>query len=43
MTIFVAVAGYVVVGSILSNPGNAVRGAGLLALGVPIYLYWRST
>ena len=42
MTIFVGVAGYVVVGSILSNPGNAVRGAGLLALGLPVYLYWRS-
>ncbi len=42
MTVFVGVAGYVVVGSILSNPGNAVRGAGLLALGLPVYLYWRS-
>ncbi len=42
MTLFVAVAGYVVVGSILSNPGNAVRGVGLLALGLPVYLYWRS-
>lgn len=42
MTIFVVVAGYVVVGSILSNPGNALRGAGLLGLGLPVYLYWRS-
>ncbi len=42
MTLFVGVAGYVVVGSILSNPGNAVRGAGLLTLGLPVYLYWRS-
>lgn len=42
MAVFVGVAGYVVVGSILSNPGNAVRGAGLLALGLPVYLYWRS-
>ena len=42
MVIFVGVAGYVVVGSILSNPGNALRGAGLLGLGLPVYLYWRS-
>lgn len=38
--IFMAAAIYVVVGSIISNPGNAARGAGLLALGVPVYLYW---
>ncbi len=40
--LFVAAAGYVVVGAVLSNPMNAARGAGLLALGVPVYLYWRS-
>jgi APA family basic amino acid/polyamine antiporter len=40
--LFVAAAGYVVVGSVLSNPVNALRGTGLLALGVPVYLYWRS-
>jgi APA family basic amino acid/polyamine antiporter len=40
--LFVAAAGYVVVGSVLSNPGNAARGVGLLALGVPVFLYWRS-
>lgn len=39
--LFAAVAGYVVVGSIVSNPGNALRGTGLLALAVPVYLYWR--
>jgi len=38
--VFVAAALYVVVGSIQSNPGNAARGAGLLLLGVPVYLYW---
>ncbi|WP_337172361.1 amino acid permease [Gemmatimonas aurantiaca] len=38
--LFVAAAGYVVVGSILSNPGNALRGALLLALGLPVYAYW---
>ncbi len=40
--LFIAAAIYVVVGSILSNPGNAARGAGLLALGVPVYLYWNA-
>lgn len=39
--LFVSAAGYVVVGAVLSNPLNALRGAGLLALGVPAYLYWR--
>lgn len=38
--VFVAAALYVVVGSIQSNPGNAARGAGLLLLGVPVYLHW---
>jgi len=38
--VFVTAALYVVVGSIQSNPGNAARGAGLLLLGVPVYLYW---
>ena len=40
--LFIAAAIYVVVGSIISNPGNAARGAGLLALGVPVYLYWNA-
>jgi APA family basic amino acid/polyamine antiporter len=38
--VFVAAAGYVVAGSIISNPGNALRGALLLAAGVPMFLYW---
>ncbi|HYV99343.1 MAG TPA: amino acid permease, partial [Gemmatimonadaceae bacterium] len=38
--IFVGCALYVVIGSIASNPGNAVRGVGALALGVPAFLYW---
>jgi basic amino acid/polyamine antiporter, APA family len=41
VALFVAAAGYVVVGSIRQDPGNALRGAGLLALGVPVYLFWR--
>jgi APA family basic amino acid/polyamine antiporter len=38
--VFVAAAIYVVIGSIVSNPGNALRGATLLALGLPVYAYW---
>ena len=38
---FVAAAGYVVLGSLASNPGNALRGGGLLLLGIPVFLYWR--
>ena len=38
---FIAAALYVVVGSVASNPGNALRGMGLLALGVPVYLWGR--
>ncbi len=38
--LFVAAAAFVVAGSIGANPRNAVRGAGLILLGVPLYL-WR--
>jgi basic amino acid/polyamine antiporter, APA family len=38
--VFIAAAVYVLVGSVQSNPGNAARGAGLLVLGAPVYLYW---
>jgi APA family basic amino acid/polyamine antiporter len=37
---FILAALYVVVGSIASNPGNAVKGSILIALGVPVYLFW---
>ena len=40
--LFIMAAMYVVVGSIISNPGNAARGAALLVLGVPVYLYWNA-
>ncbi len=40
--LFILAAAYVVVGSVASNPANAGRGAVILALGVPIYLYWKS-
>jgi APA family basic amino acid/polyamine antiporter len=38
--IFILAALYVVVGSIASNPGNAVKGSLLITLGVPVYLFW---
>jgi APA family basic amino acid/polyamine antiporter len=38
--LFLAAAGYVVIGSLASNPGNAARGVGLLLLGLPVFLYW---
>jgi APA family basic amino acid/polyamine antiporter len=39
--LFVLAAVYVVLGSIVANPGNAVRGTLLLAAGVPAFLWWR--
>lgn len=39
--LFIAAAVYVVLGSIASNPANAVRGVLLLALGVPVCLFWQ--
>ncbi|HZS60777.1 MAG TPA: amino acid permease [Gemmatimonadaceae bacterium] len=39
--IFIVVAGYVMVSSIRSGPRNALIGAGLIALGVPVFLLWR--
>ena len=32
---------YVVFGSVTSNPHNAIRGAALLLLGIPVFLFWR--
>jgi APA family basic amino acid/polyamine antiporter len=40
--LFVVAAGYVVLSSIASNPGNALLGSGLIGLGIPAYLFWRS-
>jgi len=39
--LFVLAALYVVLGSIWSNPGNALRGALLLVAGLPVYIHWR--
>ncbi|HEX2610443.1 MAG TPA: amino acid permease, partial [Gemmatimonadales bacterium] len=38
--IFVLAAVYVVVGSIASNPGNALKGTVLILLGIPVFLWW---
>jgi len=39
--LFILAAAYVVFSAITSNPKNAAIGAGLIALGIPAYLYWR--
>jgi APA family basic amino acid/polyamine antiporter len=39
--LFVAAALYVVMGSIKSNPKNALLGSAILLLGVPVFRYWR--
>jgi APA family basic amino acid/polyamine antiporter len=38
--IFILAALYVVVGSIVSNPQNAIKGSALIVLGVPVFLFW---
>jgi basic amino acid/polyamine antiporter, APA family len=38
--IFILAAAYVVLGSMASNPGNALKGSGLIALGVPAFWFW---
>jgi len=40
--VFVLAAAYVVYSAIVSNPRNAALGAGLIGLGIPAFLYWRS-
>lgn len=41
--VFIAAAVFVVLfGSVLANPGNALRGTLLLLAGVPVFLYWRA-
>lgn len=40
--LFVAAAAYVVMGSVTAAPLNALRGAGLILLGVPVFLWRRS-
>ncbi|MBA3760047.1 MAG: hypothetical protein H0X07_05895 [Gemmatimonadales bacterium] len=38
---FMLAALYVVIGSIASNPANAVKGSVLILLGVPVFLFWK--
>jgi basic amino acid/polyamine antiporter, APA family len=38
--IFILAAIYVVVGSVASNPANALKGATLIALGIPVFWIW---
>ncbi|MEO8226133.1 MAG: amino acid permease [Gemmatimonadota bacterium] len=40
--LFIAAGVYVVIGSIVSNPGNALKGTALLLAGVPVYLFWKN-
>jgi APA family basic amino acid/polyamine antiporter len=39
--VFILAALYVVLGSVLSNPANALKGTALMALGVPVFLFWK--
>jgi basic amino acid/polyamine antiporter, APA family len=39
--LFVLSSAYVVISSIVSNPANAILGAGLIALGIPVFLWYR--
>jgi basic amino acid/polyamine antiporter, APA family len=39
--LFIAAALYVMGGSIISNPGNALLGTAILAVGVPVFWYWK--
>ena len=41
--LFVVAAMFVVVSSVVSNPGNALIGSAMIGLGVPVYLAWRRT
>ena len=40
--LFVLAAAYVVVSSVRSNPTNALKGAALIGLGIPVFLFWKS-
>lgn len=38
--LFVVASFFVVVSSVVSNPGNALIGSALIGLGIPVYVYW---
>jgi hypothetical protein len=37
----VLAAGFVVVSTVTSNPGNALLGGAIIASGIPAYFWWR--
>jgi APA family basic amino acid/polyamine antiporter len=39
--VFILAAAYVVIGAIISNPMNALRGTLVLSAGIPAFLWWR--
>ncbi len=41
VALFVLASAYVVIGSIGNDPRNALIGAGLILLGVPVFFFWR--
>lgn len=40
--LFCLAAAYVVLSSVRSNPTNTLKGAALIGLGIPVFLFWRS-
>jgi len=40
--VFVLAAIYVVLGSVASNPANAVKGSLLILLGIPVFRFWEA-
>ena len=40
-SLFILGAIYVVISSIVVNPANALRGGGLIAAGIPVFMFWR--
>jgi basic amino acid/polyamine antiporter, APA family len=40
--LFILAALYVVISSVRSNPANTLKGAALIALGIPVFLFWKS-
>lgn len=41
--LFLLVAGWIVVNTLIATPGRALAGIGLMALGLPFYWYWSRT
>jgi len=41
VSLFLLAAVYVVIGAVVSNPGNALRGTLVLLAGIPVYTIWR--